>query len=1183
MNDFGSTAFLNNSPPQKRRRSNAGAAPSYPAAWSPTPFATPLPGYPPAPMTSYGYNQGPGNAYGGYSGLFQGYPAAPFYPGNQAAYPAAAGMSPTFGVGLSRPASIAPPATGATPPSSPQRGSKRKRRRQRRRALKKTPSAKQLLIQERERPSRPAQAVPSIVRDHSLVFAAPRLPRPWMSKERSQSDDHEEIRGRLDSRSAYSLIALLAFVLLILAVGIAIRLLRATSEEFSPADSSGGVGVADLKQAPNYTPAQNSPATHRHQPSLPTSPPPAPEPSGQGGCPPASCRWQARYLRHKLNPLVAPCEDFYSHVCSAEWFTRGVESQPYTYAASTSVMLGLWEHLRQQPTNRTTFMSAASMVLQSCVSGSRRDTDWNVLRQIMADLLLNGWPYDEHTHVTDVDVIAARAEKMLGLSTLVRTFVRERAPSNAILLHVDAPPILLRRYKDLFPGRGVKAYSEFVLNVFSLWIPARRAAQFGISNIVDLEEKLSVASSHAMRSVAQLHVTERISGIESHPHWNWVSYFRHFLDKNAYRRSRDKLVLLDPVYFDRLSSILPQVSSNALLNYIGYKLFVHLSPVLPPNKAAFMVPLSHQYHLTGGLPDRLEACMYLLERLYPLGTRSLVWSHVLSKAPDMLSGDRANDLHRLENFARSEMKKAASKAPWMSEKEAKIAILKTERMEVKSSLIETYYTLLLSIRDMYWKMEDLSRFHQPTTDTESAFRPGFVFEPDRNEVSVSPATVAFLLGMSNRFDVSSALFYLGELLRGMFAAIGESGSHVDADGEFRNWWTSTTELRFIERAKCLQDRFHDLLGQYYERGDLSADKHLFMDVNVEDGAVLQPLYNIYLRLIDRADSTASVPGQLKSLTVGQLFFVNWASMFCEPRKSDEQVRERLRFKAAVPARLRVNVALSRFAPFATAFNCSSRSEMNPAKQCSFWIQQLLSGGPGAGVSATLPPLALPTGSAAAAAAGLAVPCTAPASAPVPATGALLLRPPLYMPPAPPHLAAVGEAPSSLFASARLLAGLDFGCPAGSSDGASAFRRVLPAHRDSVPPELADATQDQHHRPSTTGGGEGEDVLHEVAAQVLLVALRRARANELFRTLPAADQAAILDEAWPQLFLLQAAHWPLDVILLLGHMAASSSAMGAELQTSARQIQQAIAQCKALAFDPVERTLLETILLCRKGQ
>ncbi|KAL1416001.1 hypothetical protein MTO96_028347 [Rhipicephalus appendiculatus] len=57
------------------------------------------------------------------------------------------------------------------------------------------------------------------------------------------------------------------------------------------------------------------------------------------------------------------------------------------------------------------------------------------------------------------------------------------------------------------------------------------------------------------------------------------------------------------------------------------------------------------------------------------------------------------------------------------------------------------------------------------------------------------------------------------------------------------------------------------------------------------------------------------------------------------------------------------------------------------------------------------------------------------------------------------MAAAGDtppsAPSSLFASARLLAGLDFGCNGGGSDGgASAFRRVLPHHRDAMaPPDL----------------------------------------------------------------------------------------------------------------------------------
>ncbi|KAL3187991.1 hypothetical protein MRX96_024339 [Rhipicephalus microplus] len=166
-----------------------------------------------------------------------------------------------------------------------------------------------------------------------------------------------------------------------------------------------------------------------------------------------------------------------------------------------------------------------------------------------------------------------------------------------------------------------------------------------------------------------------------------------------------------------------------------------------------------------------------------------------------------------------------------------------------------------------------------------------------------------------------------------------------------------------------------------------------------------------------------------------------------------------------------------------------------------------------------------------------------------------------MPPVP-MAAAVDTPPStssSLFASARLLAGLDLGCNQGASDsGVSAFRRVLPHHRDvMVPPDLPpDAAVPMACAPSP-------DRLPQ----------QRLSGGE-------EDQAAILDEAWPQLFLLQAAHWPLDVLLLMGHVAASV-ALGAELQSGVRQIQQAIAQCKALALDPIERTLLETILLCRK--
>ncbi|KAH6937433.1 hypothetical protein HPB50_000472 [Hyalomma asiaticum] len=967
-----STAPTSNSPPQKRHKSSVITGPGNtfePSQPLPMPFPPLSQAYFPAPMTSFGYNQAQVPVYPGYP--YNGYPAPvysaiPLQPVSPVGYPVtAAGISPNFGVGLSQPLLSMPlaPVTASPPPppAVPLEPNVRHRRRRRRAPRRRSSSAEQLLNRADDRrrsrrPHRPASRVVSpAVPASSVNFVLPQLFGPSPSEERMQARDDAEASGPPDARVTYGLVALLAVVLLILVAGITGKLLTASSQEFLPAAADVSAGVSGL-HGPHSSPSQNRHLTSdRARASLPV---PTAPPGQQGDCQVPSCRWQARYLKEKLNDLVAPCDDFYSHVCSPKWFVHGVESQPYSYAASSSIMLDFWEFMRRQPTNGTTFMSAASAMLQRCVPGSTRDKDWNVFRQILSDLFLDGWPYDAGTSVTGVSAVAARAEKMVGLSTLVRTTLRERASSNALLLHIDAPSILLRRFKDVFPERDMKAYGEFVLKVLTLWKRKGRSTTSSAVDIIDMEERMNVAASHTLRKVPVLNVVQYIDKIESPPHWDWKSYFKQFLRKDAFRHSKDKVVLLDQLYFDRLSSILPQAQAHTLLNYVGYKLLVHLSPVLPPNKAAFMVPLSHEHHLTVGLPKRLEACLHLLEDVYPLGTKSLVWSLVLSKAPDIISGVAAENLRRMEDFARHEMRKAASKAPWMTEEEAAIAITKIDRMEIvlapkdqdaglhnlpsgvnvfeNSSLIEGYYTMVVSIRDMYWKMADLSRFHQPITLTESAFRPGYVYEPDRNEVSVSPVTDAFVLAMSPRFDVTSAQFYLGELLRGMFAAISEQGSHVDERGEFRNWWTSATELRFRERAKCLQDLFADSLSQYYGREDFFPDKQLFQDENVEDGAVLQPLYNVYLRLIDRPDSAALIPGQARSLTVGQLFFINWASTFCEPQQTEAQSRERLRFKTYVPARLRVNVALSRFAPFKVAFNCTRHSEMNPDKQCSFW-------------------------------------------------------------------------------------------------------------------------------------------------------------------------------------------------------------------------------------------------------
>lgn len=65
--------------------------------------------------------------------------------------------------------------------------------------------------------------------------------------------------------------------------------------------------------------------------------------------------------------------------------------------------------------------------------------------------------------------------------------------------------------------------------------------------------------------------------------------------------------------------------------------------------------------------------------------------------------------------------------------------------------------------------------------------------------------------------------------------------------------------------------------------------------------------------------------------------------------------------------------------------------------------------------------------------------------------------------------------------------------------------------------------------------EASFVFREIAAHILLVSVRRARGNRLFSSLPPSDQSTLLHEAWPELFLLQAAYWPVDILTVAKHI------------------------------------------------
>ncbi|KAH7967514.1 hypothetical protein HPB49_025269 [Dermacentor silvarum] len=753
-------------------------------------------------------------------------------------------------------------------------------------------------------------------------------------------------------------VVLIVTCVLLILLGTANRLLQMVSNEFPIA------GARAVHPAIDQGPRGSGASARAAEVPAVAGPPPTSASSSvapRGDCATDSCLWEGQYLLGKIDHRIPPCQDFYAHVCSDNWFkdARNFNSHPFAYRASSAVMLDLWKLLQRQSVNESTFASHAALILRRCVPEPSEDApDWSVLRKILADLSIAEWPYVDALPNTDIHNIAKVADKMLGLSTVVTMYLKERPADHEIVLHLDSPPILLRRHEDIFPGEDTKAYETFVARVLSLLKPASSYTRNLVLELVRLEQRLSDAAAHSVRSVPVLHVVRPMMQVRSYPHWNWNVYFLYFIQGNEGRHSNTKIVLLDAVYFERLSSILSQASSRMLANYIGYKLLVHLSPLLPSKAAEFMIPLSHQHNSAGGVPARIEACMYLVERLYPYGTRVLVWHSVLHKIPGLVSGSLIDDLHHLEELARFEMRQSAATAPWLTQDEADVAVLKMDRLQsvlvpayrdlelhyplldqptiLLSSnqyvpVLETYYNLVRTLRAQYWSTPNLTWFREPLLPSESAFKAGFSYDPSRNRLSVSPATVAFVAGMSRNPDHNAVPFFLGQLLRGMFSVMDVRGSTVDADGEFRGWWSSTSEDRFLGRASF------GAAARHFVQDGLAAS--VFLEENVMDGAVLRPLYNVFSRVVKKhGDESAAIAGQPRDLTLKRLFFVNWASTLCEPpgTHAADASRRRLRYKIGVPARMRVNVALSRFLPFAEAFSCPPGSRMNPVRSCSFW-------------------------------------------------------------------------------------------------------------------------------------------------------------------------------------------------------------------------------------------------------
>ncbi|CAN7996748.1 unnamed protein product [Ixodes hexagonus] len=686
---------------------------------------------------------------------------------------------------------------------------------------------------------------------------------------------------------------------------------------------------------------------HR-QASSSSSASPSPPPS----CNSTPCLLEAEYLRDRLS-ASAPCQSFYDWVCAKGWTTETVpERRLFAAIAQGALVTRLNATLHGFP-------PLAESVLRGCCSGhyallgldlfracamSPRPASWEQLSRVLRRLGLSGWPLPRASPLdrTPWD-LAGLIDARLGVFPVARVSLRRYF--GHVTLQLDRKPLPLRVHQLTVPLQNLRAYADIVEKALTL-LPVPGQGRQNDSqrpvdehwgraaiDIVELEQALerAVPKDSFVRGPRLI----RVGDLPRSRHWNWAEYMAAVRDDSSLLADPKREVLVhDPELLAFSTELLANASAATLFNYLGYRVLVHLAPLLP-DEATLLLPLSP---VPRGAPLRLAGCLRLVSHIHPFALRFFAGLNlepnetVISQLRYVPPAESKGRAARLFETVRSATARLVEALPWRHPKQAmeRAAVVARVRLD-RGGVSETarrglsanaswgpglwpapagFLDAFLQAQsaNAYWVAsspdDGLDSRHQ-----DDPFSLEADYFEDPNVVHVAPALSAALDtvvdGLEPLWHTKAATPLVTALLR---AALPDDPGRL---------------LWLYGRDRCLAHQYN---STPYDRRLL---------VWIRDTLALRPLLEVFLRstLEESSESVAglSLKVEQRWLSSEQLFFVHWALGQCE----DPQLERRQRFFKETPTKIRINVPLANFDHFLEVWHCPKGSAMRPWRTCSF--------------------------------------------------------------------------------------------------------------------------------------------------------------------------------------------------------------------------------------------------------
>uniref|UniRef100_A0A7E4VRL2 Neprilysin n=1 Tax=Panagrellus redivivus TaxID=6233 RepID=A0A7E4VRL2_PANRE len=685
-------------------------------------------------------------------------------------------------------------------------------------------------------------------------------------------------------------------------------------------------------------------------------------------CLSTSCIHTAAVILSSMNSTVDPCDDFYEYACG-NWIKQhhipdDAPSVSNFENLGQDLELALKELLEQKPKPDIDggAVGKAKEFYHLCLNESQISQSWRgVFHEVLNEF--GGWPSLAPPNAP----INMSIERLYGMmvakfrvdSLFKATVQPDDKNSEKHVLLVDQPMLNLfaRDFYMLAETEDERlAYRTLVRDVLVLLNASPSVALQDSEEMLEFEMQLAhiTVAEDQRHDISELYSKWTIGEMrKKFPNFDWRTFFNtifeEITDANGKTITFDdsaEVVIYGVDFVERLDALLPTFKPKVIVNYLNWCWFFKaMLRDLPDPFALTMFKFYRSLNLMLVQKLRWHGCVTRINSLMSMATSAIyIRNHFDHEAKvqveDMISliMEAFVELLEEEDWLTPETKAfAKQKVNTMNQKIGYPDYLNDSTAvdkEYDRYIVYPgdYYRTKFQFYEMYQK-DILERIHMQVDRNRWAAGAALVnafYSPNTNEI-IFPAGILQPVFYNKHFPRSMNYGGIGVVIgHEITHGFDDRGRLYDNKGNIRQWWDNVTVQKFEEKAKCIEDQYSSyILDQISMRINGRSTK----GENIADNGGLKQAYRAYKKYENIHPIPQQLPGV--NLTQDQLFFLNYAQIWCGVMNDKEAIRK-LRTSEHSPGPIRVKGPLSNSKDFADAYNCPAGSPMNPVKKCRVW-------------------------------------------------------------------------------------------------------------------------------------------------------------------------------------------------------------------------------------------------------